>query len=180
MKKMMMILVAAAVGIAAQAASVDWTVSNIVPNEVKPTVTSYTAYIIDSTAYSQGDLSKDTLATAIAAASASTAVLATSSTATTGKVNTKFTDSYGAGDSASYYMVVIDGSDAATATGFMVSSAKTGTVTSAGGLKMTFGNMATSATAGWQEGPGAGTPEPTSGLLLLLGGAMLALRRKQK
>ena len=27
---------------------------------------------------------------------------------------------------------------------------------------------------------GGGTPEPTSGLLLLLGGAMLALRRKQK
>lgn len=31
----------------------------------------------------------------------------------------------------------------------------------------------------WDYTP-AGTPEPTSGLLLLLGGAMLALRRKQK
>lgn len=29
-------------------------------------------------------------------------------------------------------------------------------------------------------GPGPGVPEPTSGLLLLMGGAMLALRRKQK
>ena len=35
------------------------------------------------------------------------------------------------------------------------------------------------AISGWTSGSG-GVPEPTSGLLLLLGGAMLALRRKQK
>ena len=34
------------------------------------------------------------------------------------------------------------------------------------------------AAGGWPAGEGA--PEPTSGLLLLVGGAMLALRRKQK
>ena len=35
------------------------------------------------------------------------------------------------------------------------------------------------AAGGWQIG-GSDVPEPTSGLLLLVGGAMLALRRKQK
>lgn len=32
----------------------------------------------------------------------------------------------------------------------------------------------------WSTGSGGDVPEPTSGLLLLVGGAMLALRRKQK
>ena len=37
------------------------------------------------------------------------------------------------------------------------------------------------AISGWTSGGGSGgVPEPTSGLLLLVGGAMLALRRKQK
>ena len=40
------------------------------------------------------------------------------------------------------------------------------------------GGMPTASPAGWSDGGGA--PEPTSGLLLLVGGAMLALRRKQK
>ena len=36
------------------------------------------------------------------------------------------------------------------------------------------------ASSGWQTAGGGNVPEPTSGLLLLVGGAMLALRRKQK
>ena len=36
------------------------------------------------------------------------------------------------------------------------------------------------ATSGSYSGGSSGVPEPTSGLLLLVGGAMLALRRKQK
>ena len=180
MKKMIM-LAAIAMGIAVHAASVTWTAQNIVPASADDNVTSYMAYIIDNSAYAQSDVTKDTLAAAVGAAAYSSAVVATSSTATTGKVNTtKFTDSYASGDKPSYYMVVIDGSSAADATGFMITAPKSATVTAAGGLTMGFGNMATAAVGGWQEGPGAGTPEPTSGLLLLLGGAMLALRRKQK
>jgi len=45
------------------------------------------------------------------------------------------------------------------------------------GGQATFWNNA----ANWKSyGPTGGVPEPTSGLLLLVGGAMLALRRKQK
>ena len=41
--------------------------------------------------------------------------------------------------------------------------------------------LATAGTTGTMSGGDApGVPEPTSGLLLLVGGAMLALRRKQK
>ena len=35
------------------------------------------------------------------------------------------------------------------------------------------------ASAGWTKTGGSDVPEPTSGLLLLVGGAMLALRRKR-
>ena len=44
------------------------------------------------------------------------------------------------------------------------------------------GGAPTASPAGWATGSGGGgdIPEPTSGLLLLVGGAMLALRRKQK
>ena len=182
MKKLITVLVAFAMAVAAQAATVEWTAANIAPATAGDDMTGYMAYIIDDSAYAASGLSKDTLSAAVSAAAYSTAVVATSSTATTGKLpsGVKFTDGYASGESASYYMVVINGSDAATATGYLYTAPKSGTVTSAGGLKMAFGSMAANAVGGWQEGPGAGTPEPTSGLLLLLGGAMLALRRKQK
>ena len=44
----------------------------------------------------------------------------------------------------------------------------------------TVANSTTTKTIGGGSGGGEGVPEPTSGLLLLVGGAMLALRRKQK
>ncbi len=45
----------------------------------------------------------------------------------------------------------------------------------------TVANSTTTKTiGGGSSGGGEGVPEPTSGLLLLVGGAMLALRRKQK
>ena len=46
--------------------------------------------------------------------------------------------------------------------------------------KMGAGSWATYTPAAPDPGPTGGAPEPTSGLLLLVGGAMLALRRKQK
>ncbi len=42
------------------------------------------------------------------------------------------------------------------------------------------GGAPTASPAGWATGGSGDVPEPTSGLLLLMGGAMLALRRKQK
>ena len=56
-------------------------------------------------------------------------------------------------------------------------AATTASVTFAGGNVSSVVNNA----ANWKSfGKGGGVPEPTSGLLLLVGGAMLALRRKQK
>ena len=57
------------------------------------------------------------------------------------------------------------------------SAAKTAVAPETGAAGVAFGNLQTATTTAgaWQS-----VPEPTSGLLLLLGMAGLALRRKQK
>ena len=86
----------------------------------------------------------------------------------------------------SYYAVVFDNASIDAATGYQVFGAYTVNVPANGsiGLDMDFTGATSS---GWTSISGStptpgpsGIPEPTSGLLLLVGGAMLALRRKQK
>ena len=56
-----------------------------------------------------------------------------------------------------------------------------GTDASVGNLAKNWGGGTGPAIAGWVKAGGSGDiPEPTSGLLLLVGGAMLALRRRQR
>jgi hypothetical protein len=86
-----------------------------------------------------------------------------------------------AGDNISAYVVIFDGATVADASNMYISEVVTATAPSSGvpGL-LTFGeggDMVGMASAGaWTA---AAVPEPTSGLLLLLGMAGLALRRKQ-
>ena len=57
------------------------------------------------------------------------------------------------------------------------------TINGVGSTTFALGSQAASQTATWGTVPGGSTPdvpEPTSGLLLLVGAGMLALRRKQK
>ena len=184
MKKMIIVLLAFAMGIAAQAATITWGAANIIPANSGDDVTKYYAYLIDNSTYAASDVTKDTLAAAVGSAVGSTALVATSSTATTGKLPNSFKvtdDNYAGGDKPTYYMIITDNSSAADATAFVVSGTKSGTVTSAGALTMSFQSLSGITGSGsWSEGPGAGTPEPTSGLLMLLGGAMLALRRRRR
>lgn len=83
----------------------------------------------------------------------------------------------------SFYAVIFDGSDVASSTGYYMTTTKSATVPGSGAATVSFGNQS-SATFGKQAWSSTGwsnpTPEPTSGMLLLLGGALLALRRKQK
>ncbi len=81
--------------------------------------------------------------------------------------NLEFTG-YGEGN-YSFYSVVINESTGK----YLITSQVDITYGGTGDLSVDFGNQLESAT--WQP-----VPEPTSGLLLLVGGALLALRRKQK
>ena len=84
--------------------------------------------------------------------------------------------------SLSAFAVVVDSSDLASAKNYFLVSGgaeKTATFTSATGMKaLAWGSQAsiTQSAGGWTS---TSVPEPTSGLLMLLGMAGLALRRKR-
>ena len=172
MKKIIVALVAIVIGVAAHAAAIQWTASAIALPE-GGSATSITAYLIstDTLAYDQaaatfagGDFS------ALSGAIMSTSGIAVGTTAA--RIG-KTAGNYNAGDVVSAYTVFVNSDQ----TAFIVSSKViTATAATLGNMNFGFGTQAGNA---WQSA-GTGTPEPTSGLLLLLGGAMLALRRKQK
>jgi len=85
-------------------------------------------------------------------------------------------------DSASYYYVIVKSDNS----GYFISPTQSATgktyadgETGSGAANLTNKSMTYTAFSGGGGG-GGDVPEPTSGLLLLVGGAMLALRRKQK
>ena len=175
MKKLIIALVAVAMGVAANASSVNWSASVINPNKNQTDVTKYVAYAIDTSIFTDAITDKN-YKDAIAAAAASVGIQKTSSTATTGKIpaNTIFSDAYVGGDKPEYVMLIIDNA-LGSESGFAISAPKSATVTTAGKLTMSFGSLANATAAdAWTA-----TPEPTSAMLLLLGLAGLALKRKQ-
>ena len=94
---------------------------------------------------------------------------------------------YNAGDTATGYLVVFNSADLDTATHFyqsenMSTTANASGIFVPGILEYDLSDSATA--SNWTAvsgggGSGGDVPEPTSGLLLALGGAMLALRRRR-
>ena len=70
----------------------------------------------------------------------------------------------GEGADATYFTISADVTKQAPATGF---------------LAMSFANVSSTAQVGWTGITSASIPEPTSGLLMLVGLAGLALRRRR-
>ena len=155
MKKMMIVMALAMVTSVASAASFKWSAANI--------------YGSDGTTKWSGAVTL--YCTEVASFSAT-------ATATSGAVkaaNTEFSnDLFIAGNDYNFYFTITDNGH--TFTSQSVGATAQASDTSAIG----FGNMAsrTQDAANW--GGGGDVPEPTSGLLLLVGAGMLALRRKQK
>jgi len=189
MKKLMIALAAVAVAAVTQAASVDWSVANNswTLNDGSKAAKGYTVYLID------GSTALDTIAAAINSTTGAfdadqTWVYGSSVTANAkGSVasNTITTDKLTRGSSYDFSVLIVD----AGATGgpkYMVSATSTQSAYKVGddeAMGVTFNAdllganaLTASATAanGW-----AAVPEPTSGLLMLLGMAGLALRRRR-
>ena len=185
MKKLMLMCVAVAVAAVAQAAGINWTVSNVyVPGSTTDKITAGSCmaylFVTDNTTDVAG-LTTTSLA-AVQAVLNSGDLTGLAGLAAVTKANT------GAGlwsgatgltgfssGSLSAFVVLIDGLDAATAGNYMITGEKSVSFISATGSKM----LAYDSQAGntWQT---AAVPEPTSAMLLVLGVAALALRRKQK
>ena len=183
MKKLMILAAAVVATVAANAAAITWGSGTVTLADSskagKDAVTGY-LFLIDATTYST--LAANTTGTAMSdavyAAYGSSLGSAAANKATTAKGIANITDptTYANGDTAYAAILYIDGDN-------YIGNVATYTLTS--DLNATVGDLAnilggnvgssTTATA-WST---AAVPEPTSGLLLLLGMAGLALKRKR-
>ena len=178
MKKIMITLVAVALAVSAQAASFSWKTTNTGKLYEAGTTTlldAGTVYLFNSAAITQ----QAVLDAVLAGTSLDTLGALSSSTVSAGAINSATFEWGVAGDTLNAYVAIVDGdnvfiSDLKTAAGqqastvsinFNLKSASQGTAM----------ESSTFTSGGWYTA----VPEPTSGLLMLVGLAGLALRRRR-
>lgn len=193
MKKLIMAATIALAAIGANAATVDWVATKGYLYDGKGTdsvkITSGSAYLMYVTAaYTQTDLVSAYYAANGDASATLTAMGASGAMATgagtildTAKIEGSSTSTLAGADGSAYFVVfngdkmfVSDVADAEYDTVQGKSYVTFATISTASKLSLDEGASYTS--TGWYT---AAVPEPTSGLLLLVGAAMLALKRKR-
>ena len=178
MKKMVMALVAVAAAAVAQAASIDWSVGmNWTNKDGTRAAAGYTTYLIDNAA----------LETVIAGIQAdgsikdgTVGILDSQTSGTRGKVSevTATSSALEAGKSYNFAVLIID-KVSADGPYYSVSSVFNQQAYTLGvdeAMSVSFTSSMVGAGTRWTA---TAVPEPTSGLLLLLGMAGLALKRKR-
>ena len=173
MKNLMLTLAAIATATVVNAAACSWSGAGITL-QTGDVATQYTMYLLDASVTSASDM-----ATYLSAGDTSKLAAATVQTTTgiaVGTTAARWNSSFGnysAGENYTYYTVIFDNAiDAADA--YMITTEKTASVPSSGSMMMAFGTQASNT---WNTM--AAVPEPTSGLLMLVGLAGLALRRRR-
>ena len=179
MKKLVVLLVAAVAACVVNAATASWSMSNVLSPVEGTAASGYSAYLFSYLASDTATYGSVTGALADGNLSVLSSATATG-TISSGKISASGAGSFAASTAYTAFAVVFDGADPASAGNYMITKEVSKTV-AATGANISFG-FGTQAATTWNKmaGGGDGTPEPTSGLLLLVGGAMLALRRKQK
>ena len=188
MKKIIIALVAVALAVSAQAASFSWTSTGLASTKTiyaaDGATLLYSAndaavlYLFDAATVSQADL-LDALRDGGSITDYKS--IATQTIASNSRVTTQ-TVTYGAsGNDYTFYMAIVNGDDVFLSAGVTVGAQDAATPniainSLATTTKNNSGDAAYSA-AGWYTA--AAVPEPTSGLLMLVGLAGLALRRKR-
>jgi hypothetical protein len=171
MKKVLIAVAAIALAVSAQAASFKWTATAITPDPDGGAVTTYTAYLIDASVVSYAD-AQAAIADGDVSFIAGSAILDSANTVA-GGANARINATGGttvADKSYTAYFVVLNNATTPTQA-FLSNKTMTGT-----GNSMTDTAFAFQSQAG---GTWTAVPEPTSGLLMLVGLGALALRRRR-
>jgi hypothetical protein len=180
MKKIMIALAVVAMAAVSQAASIKWnsgTINNQAGVKANGSTSLVTAYLYSVTADQYATFAGMDAGAIYAEAQKGTygTAVATKATGSLGSANITQTVTGGSADApVTYYGLILyvdEKSD--TTKPYVMASYNTATFKDDG--QVSFSNLANSS-GDWT----AAVPEPTSGLLLLLGVAGLALRRKQK
>ena len=182
MKKLLIIAAVALAAVASQAATFTWktyTGQKVYMMDSSTYAASMTAYLFDSEAVTQADV-----VTAFANGTIGTlSYLDTATTTATGTIAAhQPAVSWGStGDTlTAFFAIVVDDNIFVSTTAQGVGQASADTLLQFKGLSSPSQAAAMDASAGYSTaGWYAAVPEPTSGLLLLLGMAGLALKRKQ-
>lgn len=192
MKKLVVVAFAALAVVSAKAASVDWSyVINGQAGGSATEFTGYSVYLVDKSYYDSlgSEVTKDSI-------TADGKYLMKKDIQQTGKsgkgANTKYVfsaqgnitdDALVEGTTYNYYLVLVNG-DEYQSTPYSYAARDPAGTPAASSYTTEIASTSISTTPFYTGGgSGGGTdplPEPTSGLLLLVGGAVLALRRKQK
>ena len=186
MKKLLIIAAVALAAVCTQAAQFSWSALQIKDgyNSEKEgytaaNISGVTAYLIMSAELAQADFIAGAKDKTYTAANIGTYASSSKTVASGNVTTTAFTyaTNVAVGGSESAYFVVFNSDGSAVYT----SAEKSATVLETGASAFSFGTQATgSATLGTgTAGSWTAVPEPTSGLLLLLGMAGLALKRKR-
>ena len=185
MKKIVFVVAATLLAFGAQAAAVNWTANNVYAGDgTSGKGSGYVGYLFLVSDYTAAQVSA-----AIDGGNWSTVsgkALAEQYTNTSGKYTGAATASAVAdalgGTSQTAFAVIFNADSVDSATKYYITPTKDMTINGVGTTVFALGSQAASQTASWGTVPGGSgdIPEPTSGLLLLVGAGMLALRRKQK
>ena len=181
MKKLLIAACAAMLGIAVNAAQVTWSMTNVAASPDKAAAAGWAFYVLDSSKYSAFTaLTGGAIATYLGTAG-NTVAQGTTTSGRTGVGASVKGGSYSGGDTVNSFMVIFNNASPAAATYYAYTGVGDTTI-SAGGAddSISFGKFA-DATAATSGGSGGwkSVPEPTSGLLMLVGLGALALRRRR-
>ena len=183
MKKILLGLFAAAIAVGAQAAAFSWSTTGTIygpSGDSVATTGGFTAYLLDASTVSQSAL---VAALRDGGSIADYTALSTFNSASAAKVSsTSFTTSTPSGTALTAYFAIVQDDYV------YISGQKSATASDVGSTSMSFGSQSTTSakvfdtttsysSAGWYST--ASVPEPTSGLLMLIGLAGLALKRKR-
>ncbi len=173
MKKLIIGTAAIMLAFAANAAAVTWSVLNVQSSPAVEVGAGWYVQIFESTtSYSYDDAKSGNI----------TAWSSATTTGTTSyKATAKVSDAADKGETVSIYAVIYDASTIADAKYYIVSAVNQKSIDDDGAdITISFGSMkGTTDSNKFLNSEWKAVPEPTSGLLLLIGMGALALRRKR-